>query len=369
MTENRDPQLPGAPIDETAPTPDEVAEAIARANSEQVAGANQATSEGATASAPTQSGDDLAGQDAVDGVVNVPAEEAEQAAAMQAAAQSGGEAASAETDIAPVELPSAAADSGSMTAAQADDGTDYAAFQTRPYTEAEVAALQADGMAAAGAGVNGASATSTTPDGAVMIPADHPMANFYREEPEPPVIKGNRAAGVLISLLATVIFAAVYAGVIALFELRYFRPEALLSESNLIPTLLSPGFFGAVGGFFLGMVLLVLVFGRSGWWAYVLGGFLVGVLAWVGATLGFVVSHNLHGIDVSLRALVSLDRTAVLGALEVGTLVRVLAAGVVAREVAVWFGAWIGGRGRRIKAKNAAAVAEYEAKCEALTAK
>lgn len=37
-----------------------------------------------------------------------------------------------------------------------------------------------------------------------------------------------------------------------------------------------------------------------------------------------------------------------------------LIAGIVAREVSVWFGAWIGARGRKMKRLNAEAITEYE---------
>ncbi len=47
----------------------------------------------------------------------------------------------------------------------------------------------------------------------------------------------------------------------------------------------------------------------------------------------------------------------------------VVAAVLVAREVTVWFGAWIGTRGRRITRANADAIAEYEAALAEVQAK
>ena len=141
------------------------------------------------------------------------------------------------------------------------------------------------------------------------------------------------------------------AGVLALWIAPLYPPSTFLSE-GLVPILLSWGFIFAVAGFFIALVLLVLIAGRAGWWAYVLGGLLVAVLVW-GATLGGVA------IDARLAGeRVGLDPFSLIA--DFGLAIPVLAAALVAREVTVWFGAWIGARGRKVARKNAAAVAEYE---------
>jgi hypothetical protein len=116
-----------------------------------------------------------------------------------------------------------------------------------------------------------------------------------------------------------------------------------------------------VGAFFVGLALLVLVLGRAGWWAYVLGGFLVGVLVWFAAALAGALTGGpwssagdvAPGFTFDLEGLRALFNT-------IGTTVPVLGAAIVAREATVWFGAWIGARGRRVKRRNADALAEYE---------
>ena len=45
---------------------------------------------------------------------------------------------------------------------------------------------------------------------------------------------------------------------------------------------------------------------------------------------------------------------------EFGLSIPTIAAALVAREATIWFGAWIGARGRKLKARNAEALAEYE---------
>lgn len=199
----------------------------------------------------------------------------------------------------------------------------------------------------------GAPAAELSParDGEIRISADHPMAALYMQSPMPPEMRGNRGAGVLIALLGAVAFALVYAGVLALWIAPSYPPSTFLSE-GLLPLVLSWGFAAAVVGFFVGFVLLVLIVGRAGWWAYVLGGLLVAIFTW-GATLaGSALGERFSGEVVSLQPLSLLS--------EYGLIFPVLIAGIVAREVSVWFGAWIGARGRKMKRLNAEAITEYE---------
>lgn len=196
-------------------------------------------------------------------------------------------------------------------------------------------------------------------DGEIRISSDHPMAALYMQTPMPPEIKGNRGAGVLIALLGTLGFAVVYAGVLSLWLAPELAPSQFVD--GLMGYVLSWGFVAAVAAFLLGLIVLVLIVGRAGWWAYVLGGFLVGVLVWVAATAGYAASAD------GVRAL--FERAPVVLADSFGLAVPAIAAGLVAREATVWFGAWIGARGRRMKRRNAEALAEYEAALAEVQAK
>ena len=190
-------------------------------------------------------------------------------------------------------------------------------------------------------------------DGEIRISSDHPMAALYMQTPMPPDLRGNRGAGVLISLLATVAFAIVYAGVIAL-RLAPVTPPSQFMMGGLVPFLLSWGFIAAVAAFLIGMIVLVLIVGRAGWWAYVLGGFPVAVLVWAAAVLGYAFDPAVMGLSSpGTWDPVELARI-------FGFTTPALGAAIVAREVTVWFGAWIGARGRRVTAKNAKLVADYE---------
>ena len=188
-------------------------------------------------------------------------------------------------------------------------------------------------------------------DGEIRISSDHPMAALYMQTPMQPETRGNRGAGVLIAVLATIGFAALYAGVLALWLAPNFPPSTFL-DKGLLPWVLNWGFAAATAGFFIGLALLVLIVGRAGWWAYVLGGLLVAALTWGAAVLGFAFDAHLSGVRISIDPY-SLT-------VEYGLFFPVIAAALVAREATVWFGAWIGARGRKMKRLNAESIAEYE---------
>lgn len=198
-------------------------------------------------------------------------------------------------------------------------------------------------------------------DGEIRIDADHPMAALYMQTPMPPELRGNRGAGTAIALLTTVVFAALYAGVIALRLAPEYPPSTFLSD-GLIPYLLSWGFIAATAAFFIGLVIVVLIVGRAGWWAYVLGGFPIAVLVWAAAIIGFAFTDGLVGAPMTSWAIGDLVR-------DIGLTTPALGAAIVAREVTVWFGAWIGARGRKMTARNAEALEEYEAALAEVRAK
>lgn len=187
----------------------------------------------------------------------------------------------------------------------------------------------------------------------IQIATDHPMAGFYVQTPLPPEVRGNRGAGVLIALVATAGFALVYAGVISGLIAFEFPPSTFLSE-GLLPILTSWAFIFPVAAFFVGLSALVLIVGRAGWWAYVLGGFLVAVLVWAAAVVGLVLAPEAFGRPSGF----STDPMVVLNL--IGLSLPALGAALVARETTIWFGAWIGARGRKMTAKNREALAEYE---------
>jgi hypothetical protein len=235
------------------------------------------------------------------------------------------------------------------------------AGETETATEVFAAHTPADGSLTIPqpAGVTESAPPPSTPesqvlppqDGEIRISPDHPMAAFYMQSPMPPELKGNRGAGVLISLLATVVFALVYLGAVALWQAPNFPPSTFLTD-GFMPWVLSWTFAAAALSFFIALTLLVLIVGRAGWWIYVLGGFIVAVFVWVVTLLGAAFDASLQGAAVSWHPYLLVT--------EYGLFFPVIAAALVAREATVWFGAWIGSRGRKVKRQNAEAIVEYE---------
>ena len=172
----------------------------------------------------------------------------------------------------------------------------------------------------------------------------------YVTAPTPPKILGNRAAGILIGLIATAVFAGVYA-LIAFFISAAGAATVADATARFTDFLVLPVFYVPVIFFFLAFALLVAVLNRAGWWAYVLGGFLVAVVvyfSYIGGALLAVQAWNLTADEAA--------RFVSTQWLNPGA----IAAAIVAREVPIWFGAWISRRGRSVTSKNIAAKAEYE---------
>ncbi|NQX29643.1 hypothetical protein HQQ81_20040 [Microbacteriaceae bacterium VKM Ac-2854] len=156
-------------------------------------------------------------------------------------------------------------------------------------------------------------------------------------EPEvAPRRRGNRGAGLLITLLAALVFAALdLAAVAGVRMLLTGDPveDALLGGVDVV--------IASTVGFAIALAVIVLLVNRAGWWAYVLGGFLVALVAGGAALVGQWLA--LYG------AVTPTLEPARLFVRDPAVLLSALAAAVIAREVTVWAGAWIGARGRRLR--------------------
>ena len=174
----------------------------------------------------------------------------------------------------------------------------------------------------------------------------------YVTAPTPPKTLGNRAAGILIGLIATAVFAGIYA-VVAFFISALGATDLANATTRFADFLVLPVFYVPVIFFFLAFALLVAVVNRAGWWAYVLGGFVVAVIVYFSYIGGALLTVQAWSLTPAEAARFLNTQWLNPGA---------IAAAVVGREVPIWFGAWIARRGRSVTAKNAAAKAEYERK-------
>lgn len=216
-------------------------------------------------------------------------------------------------------------------------------------------------VGAAGAAAGAAAASSSDRDRDLDADrsdrnADAGSRPVYVQAPTPPKAKGNRGFGILIGVLATLVFGALY--LLALvFVVSPFTASTSDGEpaAQLMTTLSSAAFFVPVIVFFLAWALLVVILTRASWWGYVIGGFVVGLVTYAGALAGLLA------VDAFTVAPSQVPQYLLDHLLDP----RALLAFVIAREIPIWFGVWVGKRGRAVRVRNAEAREEYERILEA----
>jgi len=175
---------------------------------------------------------------------------------------------------------------------------------------------------------------------------------IYVQAPTPPEKRGNRGFGVLIAIVAAILFALLFSlGAALLGSVR--DPNAF--GDSFTRYISSPVFYVPAIAFAVLFVLLALVVNRAGWWAFVLGGLPVAILVYVAYVATRLLQNDVLDLAPSEQALM-LQR--------IVTFPDGILAGLLARELITWFGAGISARGRRVKAKNAEARAEYDRKLQ-----
>ncbi|WAC66731.1 hypothetical protein OVA14_02835 [Agrococcus sp. SL85] len=172
------------------------------------------------------------------------------------------------------------------------------------------------------------------------------------EEPLPPRRKGARGVGFLVAILATVLFAALLAG--AALAVGYLFDREFVLADALQTLWLSPSYLLPVVVFFLAYWLVTLLVNRAGWWAHVLGAFLVAILAYAAHIVGAAMeARGGWGAVTELTDVTAQE----LGQLLLAPL-SVLAF-VIAREVPVWLGGIVSRRGRRAREWNRQAMDDF----------
>jgi len=160
------------------------------------------------------------------------------------------------------------------------------------------------------------------------------------EAPLSPVRRGNRGIGALLALAGAVIYGGVLVGVAYLLEAAAGRPG--------IGFLQDWHFYLPVALFAVAFIIFVVLVNRAGWWSYILGSLVVGLVVYLGTAGGAVLIEGWMGEQVR--------HSLAEGLLEP----FVLLAAILGREVAVWWGWLIAYRGRRVTARNRAAQEAYE---------
>lgn len=211
--------------------------------------------------------------------------------------------------------------------------------QTAEQPRAETPSATTPASEAAGDVEPSAPATSTTEPAQPTV--------VFVQAPQPPRKRGARGVGFVVALLGAGLFAAAYA-------LLVFIIALVGSTSGLAPAvqyLSTVTFYVPVIVFFLAYLLLIVIVNRAGWWAHVLGGFIVAVVVWIGFVGAAIIAAGLlGGAAADVNAVVLQQVTNPLG----------FAAAIAAREVPIWVGGLVSRRGRKARARNVEARSAYE---------
>ncbi len=219
--------------------------------------------------------------------------------------------------------------------------------------EADLAAFRAQTAETVATPVQTEAPTVVAP--VIVDPIEQALVGDDIVELEAPQPAHNRGAAVLIFLVATVAFAILYALLSAVVIALTSFSQNFISHAVSFAT--SPLFIVPIVVFLVVTLLLALIANRTGWWFYAVGGFVVAVLvaasviAWVYLANGATLVNPFAQPQAAVSGLsfpTDLDTV-----LWLVVWAQALAAGVAAREVTLWFGAWAGGRGRRISRRNA----------------
>lgn len=197
------------------------------------------------------------------------------------------------------------------------------------------------------------SPTKTKPAAQAATPTATQTATqqpIYVQAPTPPRNRGNRAAGILVALLSTVVYAALYA-IVAMIIVGVNVSTAADATATFSEFIVLPVFYIPVIFFFLALSVLVALVNRGGWWAYVLFGFVVAAVVYLSYIGGALLTQQAWNYTPD-------EAARFVGTLWLNPLA--IAAAVIAREVPIWAGAWIARRGRLVTERNAAAKTEYE---------
>ncbi|QMU96181.1 MFS transporter [Microbacterium esteraromaticum] len=194
-----------------------------------------------------------------------------------------------------------------------------------------------------------------------VVPAEpiapHPAPQpIFVQAPEPPRELGNRGAAGAIGLVASVAFAILYLG--AILGFGALRGE--VTGENVGTAALAPlttwSFWVPVAVFFLSFWLLGAFINRARWGKWVTLGLLVAIATYGGYILGQLFQAPFWRINAADS--VELVNEQLLAPLAIASF-------IFARELTIWFGAWVARSGAKKKRLNAEAQAEYERTLEA----
>lgn len=199
-------------------------------------------------------------------------------------------------------------------------------------------------------GTTTATPTATTTETAHTV-NDEERRSIQVQAPTTPVKRSNRGFGIGVMLLSSLVFAAIYGAIIYLVTFYFLDPSVDDGTQGVLQALGTPVFWVPVVVYLVACILWVLIVNRAGGWLHVLFGLIVGVLAYASVVAVLSVTASLAEsrpedfADFVFRSLIDS---------------RALLAFIVARELPIWFGAWIGRRGRKLREQHAEARRVYD---------
>lgn len=175
-----------------------------------------------------------------------------------------------------------------------------------------------------------------------------PVQKVYVTAPQPPRPKGNRGIGTLLAVVATIVFAVVYAAAAAILIL-FVNPSGVADAVTAFLT--NPLFFVPALAFLVMMILWALIANRASWWSWVIGSLIIAVVTYFASIGVLLLLAGGFGLTASQGTdlFVSFATNPVL-----------IAAALIARESAIWFGAAIARRGRKVRERNYEAWQAFE---------
>lgn len=183
---------------------------------------------------------------------------------------------------------------------------------------------------------------------------------LFVEQPEEPRKRGARGVGFVVVLLSTLVFGGLFG--LAMVGADYLF-NAQFDAGMLLTVWLTSEWLFAVVAFFVSYWLLTLIVNRAGWWAHVLGGFIVALITYAAFIFASNFEHNGGWADLGNFFVFTRD----------GIVPHLLSAAavlafVLAREVPIWLGGIVSKRGRKQRERYNAELEEYRRQTETDTA-
>jgi hypothetical protein len=233
-----------------------------------------------------------------------------------------------------------------------------AAPETSPEAPAPVRDERVAPAAPAAAPAEPVAAPQAAPAASPEAPAGSYAGPTYLQSPTAPKKRGNRGLGILIAVLAAVVFAAAdLAAAYGVLLVHYGDAQALHYLDSYAR---SWSFWLPLAVFTAAFIALVAIVNRGRWWGYVLGSVFVAALVFAAYYAAALLTNRAwHFTPGEFR-----DFTGDYFQSNIVYLWVAVAASFIALETVTWFGAWIAFHGQNAKRRNAEARAAYEEELE-----